>query len=138
MKTHLQIPSRLDALSDLMDTFHVFCKNCTLEIQVSLEMQLVLEELVVNIIHHGTAGQEESTIDIFLTVNDHIFTMKIMDRENAFNPLPHKPQKLEIPFEERDIGGMGILLVRELMDSMSYQYSNGKNIVLLTKQLPKD
>ncbi len=135
METHLHLSSRMDALDGLMNKLHEFCQGNSLDTQLSLELQLVLEELVVNIIHHGTAENEETSIDIFLAVTDHVLNIKIEDGGCPFDPLAHQAQDLDIPFEEREIGGLGVLLVRELMDSVSYCHDRGKNIVTLTKQL---
>lgn len=135
METRLHLSSRMDALAELIGKLHEFCQCNNLDTQLSLELQLVLEELVVNIIHHGTKENEETPIDISLAVTDHVLTIKVKDGGHPFDPLAHKSQDLDIPFEEREIGGLGVLLVKELMDSVSYCHSRGKNIVTLTKKL---
>lgn len=135
METHLHLSSRMDALDGLMNELHKFCQENSLDTQLSLELQLVVEELVVNIIHHGTAENEETPIDIFLAVTDHVLNITVEDEGCPFDPLAHQAQDLDIPFEEREIGGLGVLLVKELMDSVSYCYDRGKNIVRLTKKL---
>ncbi|MBU1234260.1 MAG: ATP-binding protein [Proteobacteria bacterium] len=135
METHLHLSSKMDALARLISELHEFCQGNGLDTEFSLEIQLVLEELVVNIIHHGTAENEEVPIDISLAVTDHVLHIKVEDGGRPFDPLTHQVQALDIPFEEREIGGLGILLVRELMDSVSYCYSHGKNIVTLTKKI---
>lgn len=136
METHLHLSSKMDALEKLMGELHEFCRSNGLDRQLSLETQLVVEELVVNIIHHGTAEHEEPPIDISLAVTDHnILTITVTDKGRPFDPLAHQTQDLEVPFEEREIGGLGILLIQELMDSVNYCHSRGKNIVTLTKDL---
>ncbi len=129
------IPHKLDTLNGLMSSFRAFCEECSLEQKVSLELQLVLEELVVNIINHGSVEEQEAKIDISLAVNDSIFTLDVADRASMFNPLTHETQKQALPFEELELGGLGIVLIKNVMDSIEYQYIDGQNRIKLTKQL---
>ena len=52
-----------------------------------------------------------------------------------FDPLNAPPPDVNLPAEERPIGGLGIFLVRELMDDVSYRYENGKNTLAFEKRL---
>ncbi len=135
---YIRIPCKIDALDGLVERFDGFCEEFFVERQLSLKLQLVLEELVVNIIHHGIAQQEEPAIDIYCSLNSEIFTLEIVDTGHAFNPLAHKTDDPDLPFEEREIGGMGLRLVREIMDSITYQYKNGKNSLQLTRKFARE
>ena len=59
----------------------------------------------------------------------------IIDSGVRFDPTRKEKADLSIPVEERPIGGLGILLVRELMDSINYERTDGKNILTLIKKI---
>ena len=98
-----------------------------------LDTQLAVEEVITNIIVHGykKAGGE---IIISCWINPSNLEVRIMDSAPRFDPLSIPNPKLDGAIEERKIGGLGVHLVREVMDKVVYQYENGKNILVLIKQ----
>ena len=98
-----------------------------------LDTQLAVEEVITNIIVHGykKAGGE---IIISFRINPSNLEVRIMDSSPRFDPLSIPNPKLDGAIEERKIGGLGVHLVREVMDKVVYQYENGKNILVLIKQ----
>jgi len=102
---------------------------------VAFSMNLALEEIVTNIINYGYKGDDNYDITIRFTLEKHKLRIQIKDHAPEFNPLEVKDPDLNKPLEERDIGGLGIHLVKKFTDNFSYRRSNGKNIVTLTKSL---
>lgn len=98
-------------------------------------LQLAIEEVVVNVANYAyPAGQVgELTITTHLTETGIVITFA--DRGTPFNPLALSAPDLSLPAEERPIGGLGIFLVRELMDAADYRFENGCNILTITKHL---
>ena len=64
-----------------------------------------------------------------------ILTLQIKDDGKPFNPLEVKSTNLEKPFDEREEGGMGVYIVRRLMDELKYKRAEGNNVLLLRKNL---
>ena len=62
-------------------------------------------------------------------------TIRFLDSGKPFNPLAKQDADVTLPAEERGIGGLGIYLVKKLMDEVSYGYENGKNILTIHKRL---
>lgn len=99
-------------------------------------LRISLEEMVCNSIMHGFKNKKtENAIEINLYVTPESVRTDIMDHAPAFNPVEAPSPDLSIPFEEREPGGMGIHLTRNLMDKFTYEYSEGRNIITLEKDL---
>jgi serine/threonine-protein kinase RsbW len=98
-----------------------------------LDTQLAVEEVITNTIVHGykKAGGE---IIISCQINLSNLEVRIKDSAPRFDPLSIPNPKLDGAIEERKIGGLGVYLVRQVMDKVFYQYENGKNILVLIKR----
>ena len=100
---------------------------------LTFKVNLVLEELGINILTHGGNGMERRPeIEIVLTSEDHALTIEVLDDGHPFDPLQDSPNPdLAATIEGRPIGGLGIHLVRNLMDDLHYQRDAGRNRLTL-------
>ena len=96
---------------------------------------LAIEEIVTNCINYGYDDAGEHTIVITMSVADQTLTMTVEDDGHEFDPLARETPDLEAPAEDRPIGGLGIHLLRNLSDGMTYERQNGTNRLTLTKRL---
>jgi serine/threonine-protein kinase RsbW len=96
---------------------------------------LAIEEIVTNCINYGYDDAGEHTIEITLTVADHTLTLTVVDDGHEFDPLARPAPNLTLAVEERPIGGLGIHLLRNLTDAMSYERRDGLNRLTLSKRL---
>jgi len=98
-----------------------------------LDTQLAVEEVITNIIVHGyqKPGNEIHLSGHF--TRDRI-EIRITDTAPRFDPLSIPEPDLDADIDERRIGGLGIYLVRQVMDSLSYRYENGKNVLTMEKR----
>jgi anti-sigma regulatory factor (Ser/Thr protein kinase) len=97
-----------------------------------IDVQLALEEVIVNIIDHGYRGRAGS-IGIRCKASPLQVTLEISDSAPAFNPLSVPEPDITLDIDKRSIGGLGILLVRRVMDSVTYRYKNHKNVLTMVK-----
>ena len=97
-----------------------------------LDTQLAVEEAVTNVIIHG---YKEPGGEVVITchVNSDRVEVEIADTAPRFDPLSMPEPDLDGSIEERRIGGLGVFLIRQVMDGVSYRYENGKNILVLIK-----
>jgi anti-sigma regulatory factor (Ser/Thr protein kinase) len=98
-----------------------------------LDTQLAVEEVITNVIVHG---YKKTGCEIHLSfrfTGDHI-EIKVADSAPRFNPLSIPEPELDSDIDERRVGGLGIYLVRQVMDTVSYRYENGRNILTLEKR----
>ena len=105
--------------------------------ELLFQIQLVLEEIGTNIIKYGQDGKGEMEIQITLTSYSASLVMEIVDSGKPFDPFSEAPPPdLESDVQDRPIGGLGVYLVRELMDEASYRRENDRNVVTLIKHKP--
>ncbi len=100
--------------------------------EIILDTQLAVEEAITNIINHGyknTGGE----IMVSFTISPDRIEVHITDAAPPFDPLSVAEPDLDGDLESRRIGGLGIFLIRRLMDEVSYRYENNKNILVLIK-----
>lgn len=103
--------------------------------EVEFEINLVLDELVSNVIRHGLKDGKEHYIEVNVGRDGKDLTLKIEDDGVPFNPLNAPVPDTTKPIEERRIGGLGIHLVRQLMDSLAYERHEGRNCLVIKKKL---
>ncbi|MEE8327951.1 MAG: ATP-binding protein, partial [Nitrosomonadaceae bacterium] len=99
---------------------------------------MVFDELLTNIISYAYQDCEQHDIGIQLFLKKNSIVIVVDDDGLPFNPFQVDAPKTQLSIEERDVGGLGIHLVREMMDNVSYQRKANKNIVTLTKNFEKN
>lgn len=132
----INIKSRTSGLEIMNQQLAKIVKEWGITEHVAFSMNLALEEITTNIINYGYKGKDDYDITIRFTLEKHNLRIQIKDGAKAFNPLDtNDVDNLDKPLEERQIGGLGIHLVKKFTDNFSYRRSNNKNIVTLTKSL---
>ncbi len=132
---NLTIPPDLTALSDLAQALEAFADHCALPDKLRFELALVLEEVVVNVIRYGFPEGASYPIEINMNYEDGQINIVIVDSGQPFDPLVAPVANVDAPLEERPVGGLGIYLVRALMDEVQYQRIEGRNQLFLKKYL---
>lgn len=100
------------------------------------QVKLILEELAMNVINYGNRGGTEP-IEIRLANQGETITLQISDVGQPFDPLREAlAPDLSLSLEERPIGGLGLYLVKTMVDEMHYQWEDGRNhLTLITRVL---
>lgn len=97
------------------------------------QVNLALEELGINIMNYGETAEDEEIL-VSLASDEDTITIKISDAGKPFNPLTEGPEPdVTQGLDERPIGGLGVYLVRTLMDEMYYQREGDRNHLTLVK-----
>jgi len=101
-----------------------------------MKLNLALEEAVSNIILYAYKEQAKGQqIEIRASCCDNRLTLTIIDSGEAFDPRLQNDPDISLPVEERPIGGLGIFLIKQIMDKVEYQRVNDKNILILSKNI---
>jgi anti-sigma regulatory factor (Ser/Thr protein kinase) len=117
--------------------FAEFAEAHALPDPVRRSLQVSLDELLRNTIAYGFAGRGgEVTVEVALG-SDRV-GVTLTDGGRPFDPFVAPPPDTALPLEERRMGGLGIHLVRRLMDEVSYQRRGDRNVVILTKYLAEE
>ena len=98
------------------------------------QIDLAVEEIVVNIAHYAYDGAEGDAV-INSSYDDGVFKISFSDSGKKFNPLERDDPDITLSAEERSIGGLGIFLTKKFMDTVEYEYQDGKNILKISKKI---
>ena len=101
------------------------------------QLRLAVEEAVVNVIDYAYPPGIEGDITIKMMSDGRVLHFQIVDEGVPFDPTEKERADTTLSAEDRQIGGLGILLVRELMDSINYEREDGKNVLTLIKNVRK-
>ena len=102
---------------------------------VLFDLKLAIEETFTNIVQHALERPQVDKITIQLRVTEESVHVEIFDTGKAFNPLTAVDPDLDVPPDERPLGGMGIFLVKQLMDNVTYRRDENRNILTLRKNI---
>lgn len=128
--------ARLDALGELRDFAEQAARYSGLSHEDVFAFKLAAEELCANIIQYGYEGADPGLISIFFELEGQAARLTIRDNGMYFSPDQAKSPDLEADWEEKEIGGMGLYLVKELMDRVTYEQTvENLNQFVLEKEL---
>ncbi len=128
----------IDAKTENLDRVNDFIADNLMGCPMKLLMQidLVVEEVFVNIAHYAYKDAVgKAWITCGLDKENNLLTIIFEDEGVQFDPLAKDDPDITASAEEREIGGLGIFLTKKLMDDVSYERKDGKNILTLVKKL---
>ena len=130
----ITVEAVLDNLQTVIDfaTENLEKRDCPMK--VSMQLELVIEEIFVNIAsyaYHPEIGA--ATFCMSFEENPSAVLMTFIDGGKPYNPLEHDDPDTTLDIDERDIGGLGIFLVKKNTDALAYEYADGKNILRVKK-----
>ncbi len=100
---------------------------------VARKLKLACEEIVVNVTSYAYPEGSDGFLDVYIRKDDRI-VIRFEDGGVPFNPLEHENPDTTLSWDERPIGGLGIFLVRSMMDDVRYTYENQKNVLTIEKK----
>lgn len=128
------IKNTIEEVQRAISAFETFAARYTIPNNIMIKVNVVLDELLSNIVKYSFP--DDAVYEIDITVE--LFTtgkliIQLTDAGVPFNPFDTPEPDLSIPLEDREIGGLGILLVKKLMDSYSYKRQVNLNITSMVK-----
>ena len=130
--------ANLEHLEDLRNFVVSAATYCGLEEDDVFAFKLAVDELCVNIIQYGYEGQDPGWISLFFTVENNTARLSIRDDGKYFSMEEAGHPDVDAGWEEREIGGLGIYFVKELIDRITYnRIEESYNLLVLEKELSK-
>lgn len=129
-----RIPNTLEALTHCMEESTAFLEGLGAPMEAGFAVNLVLEEMITNTIKYGYRDDAVHEIDIALVLEPGEVSLTITDDGEPFDPFDQPEPDTSLPAEERPIGGLGLHLVKNMMNFCSYSREDGKNIVRILKK----
>ncbi len=130
---NITIKNRFEEMEIVEEQFSNFVLKNALPDTLRQNISIVLDEILNNIISYGYPGEKEKEIEVNFKLSENRLVLTIKDTGVPFNPFEQETPDLSTSIEEREIGGLGIHLVRNMMDEYSYQRQINKNVVILVK-----
>ena len=113
--------------------FEDFCRQNGVPDSARHAADLALEEHLTNVMNYGFCEGEERWISIKLGVNENALLARIADKGKAYNPLSRPPVDTSVPLEDKPIGGLGIHLMKQMMDELTYAREGQINVLRMIK-----
>lgn len=132
------IQNTLDDLPKVAEWVGGLDEDLGLPFQVVFRLDMVLAEALANVIEHAFPDGGTHDIQIDLTVTDELATLDVIDPGVAFDPLSVAEAKQADNLQDVDIGGLGVHLIRNFMDEVSYRREGDKNILTMSVSTDAD
>ena len=129
----VELQATLDNTTELLSILESELEEAGCSMKEQMKISVAVEEIFVNIAHYAygdSVGNAEIDIDIDNDKKSIVILFK--DCGTPYNPLEHEDPDTSLSADEREIGGLGIFIVKKSMDEVSYQYKDGKNILTIS------
>lgn len=131
----LTLPNDIETIPQLNEFIDSIAEEIGIDMSLTMSLNLAIEEAVVNVMDYAYPAGVKGDVEIEVVADDNWLTFTISDSGVAFDPTTKKDADITLSAEERPIGGLGIFLVRQLMDTIRYERVNGKNVLTLRKKM---
>jgi sigma-B regulation protein RsbU (phosphoserine phosphatase) len=134
----ITLPNDVQEVPQLNVFVDEVCEQADFDMSTTLKLNLAIEEAVVNVMNYAYPAGEKGDVDIEAMINDEYLVFVISDSGTPFDPTAKAEVDTTLSVEERGIGGLGIHLIRQIMDTINYERVEGKNVLTLRKKLTKN
>jgi anti-sigma regulatory factor (Ser/Thr protein kinase) len=132
---HFVIENQIEEIPALAEKIDKLAEKWELSQVLAMNINLVIEEALSNIIFYAFKDNEKHEIKISVSLTNKKLIIKIIDNGIPFDPLSLQQPDITLTAEERPIGGLGIFLIAQIMDKMSYARQLNQNILTLNKNI---
>jgi len=129
----VNVPADVEHLDEILEYVSKALNDIGADAKFNNNIYVAVEEIFVNIAHYAYPSGE-GNVTVSAVVKNNNITIKFVDSGIPYNPLESADLDTTLSAEERSIGGLGIFMVKSLMDTMDYTYENNTNILTISKQ----
>ena len=134
---YLELQANDDTLYTVLDAIEAHLDENECPDNVKTKILIAVEEIYVNIAHYAYGGKEgEALVQMDVLKDPRRCQVVFKDKGIPYNPLDKKDPELSLSAEEREIGGLGIYMVKQYMDKVEYRSEDGYNILTIEKDIP--
>ena len=123
----MSLTNDVQEVARVIDTLEEFGAENGVPVSQSLRFGLVLDELITNIISYGLAGRSDGTISLAIEHRDGVLHAELADNGPPFDPLAADAKPPGGDIETREVGGLGLTIVKSFMDRLDYRRVDGLN-----------
>jgi len=132
-KISVELKNDLTEIVRMSQIIDEFCASNKLPPDTVFALNLSLEEILANVIAYGYDDHNEHVINVRMNLHQGQVYIEVEDDGKPFNPLEVDAPDIDKPLEERPIGGLGIHLVKNHMDSLQYKRKDERNLLIMKK-----
>ena len=134
--TYQTFPAKTESLSDVLGFVDQKLDSFECPMKIQMAVCVAIEEVFVNVAHYAYGeGQGDMCLGIGFDEESRTVTFRMTDKGVPFDPLQKPDPDITLSAEDREVGGLGIFIAKKTMDSISYAYENGENILTMIKKL---
>ncbi|MEI6840241.1 MAG: ATP-binding protein [Methanomicrobiales archaeon] len=132
-RIELTIPADMSGLKEILDGVAILLEEQGFPFELISDVQLATDEAVTNAILHGYDGKE-GEVRVISEADDQEVVVIVEDGAPAFDPVTFVSRDVSLDGDDRPIGGLGLILIRSVMDEVGYRHEDGKNIFTMVKR----
>lgn len=122
--------SEITRLAEFVESI---CEELEVDMSASFNIDLALEEAVSNVINYAYGEQTGCPVTLYVSGEEDVIVFTLVDEGVPFNPLESAPEvDVTLSAEEREIGGLGIFLIQNIMQSVEYRREDNRNVLMMT------
>ena len=134
--TYQTFPAKVEALSDVLGFVDRMLESYECPMKIQTAICVAIEEVFVNVAHYAYGeGEGDMVLGIGFDEESRNITFRMTDKGTPFDPLKKPDPDITLSAEDREIGGLGIFITKKTMDTVSYAYENGENILTMIKKI---
>ena len=138
MRKEICIKNKVSELEKVAQFVEEIGEELGLSMELQMNLNLVMEEMVTNVIFYAYPQDEEADIELLAKSDGKELTFVLSDQGKEFDPTAKEDNDLSVNPAERELGGMGIFIVKNIMNKVTYQRLEGKNLLTMTKGITDD
>ena len=132
----LELEAKTDNLDQVLEFVDSTLEDVDCSIKTQTQIDIAVEEIFVNIASYAYAPETGNVvIGMQVQAESRMAEITFADSGIPYNPLEREDPDITLSAEDREIGGLGIFMVKKTMDEMRYDYKNGQNVLTIMKKL---
>ena len=135
MKKEINVPAILEQVEKITDFVNGELQEDNLPGKLIRQIDIAIDELFANIANYAYEKGKNGSVTVQVETEEapRAVMISFIDSGVPFDPLSHEEPDVSLGAEERSIGGLGIFLVKKIMDEVNYRFEDGKNILTIKK-----
>lgn len=131
----ISLRNELVEVDQVAEAVEGFAREHGFTAPVCMAVSLSLHEHLTNVVTHGSEPGRQHAIQVHLAVANRQVEVEVRDDGRPFDPLSRPDPDTSLPLDEKPVGGLGVFLLRRLMDGVDYRHEDGLNVLRMTKRL---
>lgn len=124
-------PATAEGLANVTESLSQTLDAAGCPVKARTKLMVAFDEIASNIVNYS--GASEFTVEIDFPENPDAVRISFSDEGRPFNPLGSSDPDVTLPAADRTIGGLGLFMVKKMMDNVSYVHENGRNVLTISK-----